>query len=406
MAYSHLIKWSEFLLYDDHSIGIMKKITYIINVDWYFKLHWLNRAKAAKDQGYDITIMTHFTSAKIRSYFQGLGFRCVELPLSRSGINPFSELRTIVKLYKYLKVQQPHLIHCITVKPSIYGGLISNVLKLPSIKSITGLGAVFSSQSPLFRILRPLITGLYYVVGQSNTGAFIFENNSDRNVFKAAGIGRKQPLVHIAGAGVDTSHFCGLSQPLVNVGIDKPMVVLFAARLLKDKGLDTLISAVSTLRKKGLTIELWVAGLFDLESKNSYTESDIQSLAEKGEIKWLGAVSGSEMPSILNSVDIVALPTRYGEGIPRILIEAGATGRVVVASNVTGCNEFISDKVNGRLLNPLIVDDWSECLIDVAEDPLSYQHYAKCLERDVKAQYSDNVVISKFLDLYDSHCRK
>ncbi|KII81186.1 glycosyltransferase family 4 protein [Vibrio renipiscarius] len=384
----------------------MNRIVYVANVDWYFKLHWLNRALAAKSSGYEVILVTSFTSIENRNYLEGLGLKCIQLSFSRSGINPLFELNTLLKTYKTLKALKPNLIHCITVKPSIYGGLISNVLKLPSIKSITGLGAVFSSQSPLFRLLRPLITSLYYAVGQSNAGAFIFENNSDRNVFKNAGIGRKQPLVHIAGAGVDTSHFCGLSLPLVGVGSDRPMVVLFAARLLKDKGLDTLISAVSTLRKRGLTIELWVAGLFDLASKNSYTESDIQSLAAKGEIKWLGAVSGSEMPSILNSVDVVALPTRYGEGIPRILIEAGATARVVVASDVAGCNEFISDKVNGRLLNPSIIDDWSQCFIDIVEDPLSYQDYAKCLESDVKAQYSDKVVISKFLDLYDLHCRK
>ncbi|MEZ9981766.1 glycosyltransferase family 4 protein [Vibrio cyclitrophicus] len=384
----------------------MARIAYVVNVDWYFKLHWLNRALAAKANGYDIVVITHFTSAETRDYFEEIGFTCIELSFSRSGVNPFFELSTLLKLYNCLKGLKPNLVHCITVKPSVYGGLISNRLKLPSIKSITGLGAVFSSKSLTFRLLKPVVIGLYYLVGNSKQGAFIFENKSDLNIFRNARIGRNQQLVHIAGAGVDTSHFYEVSTPLNSLGSEQPLVVLFAARLLKDKGLDTLISAIEQVKSKGINVELWVAGLFDLDSKNAYTKCEIKRLANDGVIKWLGAVASKEMPSILNSVDIVALPTRYGEGIPRILIEAGATARVVLASNVSGCNELISDKVNGRLLEPLSVEEWSECIVDVVSRPLTYQYYAKSLLNEVTSQYSDEVVIGRFLALYDSHCSK
>lgn len=386
-------------------MGIMKKLTYIINVDWYFKLHWVNRALAAKKSGYDITIITHFTSTDIRGYFEELGFNCIELSFSRSGVNPFLELVSLFKLYKHLKDLQPNLVHCITVKPSIYGGLVSNLLRLSSLKSITGLGAVFSSESLLFRLLRPMVTSFYYMVGNSDKGAFIFENNSDRTIFERAQIGRKQPLIHIAGAGVDVSHFYEKSVALDCLERGKPLIVLFAARLLKDKGLDTLMSALDSVKRQGIDVELWVAGLFDLDSKNSYTEKEIQTLSDDGKIKWLGSIAGKEMPSVLNSVDIVALPTRYGEGIPRILIEAGATARVVLTSNVSGCNEFISDKINGRLLDPSAVEEWSQCIMDIVSNPSSYQSYAGCLADEVKTRYSDEVVIRRFLELYDTHCR-
>ncbi|GEM80860.1 glycosyltransferase family 4 protein [Vibrio superstes] len=383
----------------------MKKIIYVINVDWYFKLHWLNRAVAAQRNGYRITVATHFTSVKNQEYFESLGFTCLDVDFSRSGLNPFHEIRTVFTLYRLLKRHEPDLVHCITIKPSIYGGLVSGLLKVPSIKSITGLGAVFSSNSYRFRVLRPLIIGLYYLVGQANKGAFIFENKQDLNIFKRSEIGRNQALIHIGGAGVDTSRFYPTSKPLDNLRTNKKLSVLFAARLLKDKGLDTLISAVKRLQDSDIVVELWVAGLFDLSSRNAYSYEEVEQLSNEGTIKWLGSVNGDAMASVLNKVDVVALPTRYGEGIPRILIEGGATGRIVIASNVSGCNELLTDGVNGRLLSPMDAEEWRACICDIISDPCTYQHYANKLLHEVRTVYSDNMVISKFLHIYKQYSK-
>jgi glycosyltransferase involved in cell wall biosynthesis len=378
----------------------MSKLFYLVNVDWYFKLHWLDRAMAAQAGGYEVAVACHFSSKNIQADFESYGFTCIALPLSRTGLNLFKELYTIRHVYQALREIKPDLVHAITIKPNLYGGLCANALGIPCVKSVTGLGAVFSSKKLVFRCLQPFVKMFYRFVGRSGDGAFVFENGSDQKLFNDFGVSRSQALLHIPGAGIDLVKFHSSAAKLDHSSIK----VLFASRLLRDKGLDTLISAVELIQSRlkaeqhGPTIELLVAGIFDHEGKDAYTEGEIELLANKGRITWLGR--RDDMPELIASADIVALPTRYGEGIPRILIEAGAIGRPVITSNVAGCDELIESRHCGVLVPPGNVNALASELMTLIKDADLRLRYAKNLRLKIEEQYSNEVVIASFLSLY------
>jgi len=375
----------------------MKKIYYLINVDWYFKLHWLDRAIAAQDEGNEIVVACYFTSLSIKKELENLGFHCITLPLGRSSLNVFKEVKTIYYVYRSLQVIRPDVIHTITIKPNLYGGLCASILKIPSVKSITGLGAVFSSNRVLFKVLQPLIKLFYFSVGRFGRGAFVFENKSDLRLFEGLNVGDAQALIHIPGAGVDLNKYRLRSLPDAN-----KIKILFAARLLREKGLDSLVSALELLRQRltdGSVVELHVAGIFDFDAKDAYSKEEIHTLERQGQIVWLG--NQTDMPKLLSSIDIVALPTRYGEGIPRILIEAGAVGRPVITSNVSGCNELINTGYNGVLVSPGDVEQLALELMRLIKDKQLRAYYALNLRKSIEDKYSNDMVITSFLTLYN-----
>jgi glycosyltransferase involved in cell wall biosynthesis len=290
---------------------------------------------------------------------------------------------------------RPDIVHAITIKPNIYAGMCANKLGIPSIKSVTGLGAVYTSRKLIFRLLKPLIECLYKFVGCSGRGVFIFENSSDYSVFQNYHLSSAQELQHIPGAGVDLDAF--RFHPKAEVG--REVSVLFAARLLKDKGLGALVGAVEIVNQSSLIpVKLLVAGIFDHDALDAYTEQEIESLATAGKIQWLGKCD--DMPQLLERVDIVALPTCYGEGIPRVLIEAGAVGRVVVCSNVPGCNEFVEHRHNGLLVPPHNTNALSSALLELINSSGDREKFSRNLRKKVELEYSNGAVISSFLATY------
>ncbi len=371
------------------------KLAYVINVDWYFKLHWLNRAKASMAQGYRVYLIAAFVTPGIKTEMERLGFGCIHIQLSRSGVNPVQEIKSAFQIYKTLKQLRPDIVHSITVKPNIYAGIAANQLGITSIKSITGLGAVFSIQKIYFKFIRKLIIFLYKLAAKGNQGAFVFENTGDQAEFEKSGLKKKQRLIHIPGAGIDTNRF-----PFTSKSPSDRLSILFAARLLKNKGLDTLIQAVEKAKTKGCPCDLLVAGIFDPDAKAAYSKAEIKSLAVAGKIQWLGQVD--DMPSLIQQVDVVALPTRYGEGVPRILIEAGAVGRLVITTNVPGCSQLIRNNVTGILVKPSDAEAICMALCNIIKHPDIYKKMPENLYSEILNRYTDRVVISHFLKLYKS----
>ncbi len=374
------------------------RLAYVINVDWYFRLHWLNRAKAALTSGYQVYIITAFVTPGVKREFEIHGFDCIHIRLSRTGINPVQEIKSAIQLYRILKQIQPDIVHSITVKPNIYAGIAANLLRVPSIKSIPGLGVTFSNHGIFYRLIRKLILVLYKPAGAGNHGAFVFENMADKTVFYKNGLGRKQEMIHIPGAGIDASLFRFAPKPFPD-----RLKILFAARLLKEKGLDTLVSAVEAANTRGCPCDLLVAGIFDPAAKAAYSQREIHALASSGKIQWLGQVN--DMPALLDQVDIVALPTRYGEGIPRILIEAGAVGRLVITTAIPGCSQLLKNNINGILVQPNDADGICKVLCNIMKHPHRYEKMSATFYKEILNRYTDKDIIPQFLGLYSRFCR-
>ncbi|MEF1220719.1 glycosyltransferase, partial [Photobacterium damselae] len=186
------------------------------------------------------------------------------------------------------------IIHAVTIKPNIYVGLINRLVKKRVIYAITGTGIVFSSKKIKFKLLKLAITRLYRLISNNNS-RFIFENNQDYQLFDSLGILKNNGYV-VYGAGVDLTVF-HYSKPIYSNSI------LFAARLLREKGLNDLISAINILKERNFICQIKVAGIFDDDSNSAIPIEEIKQHEESGDIIWLGQVS--DMVTVIHSCDLV-----------------------------------------------------------------------------------------------------
>ena len=178
------------------------------------------------------------------------------------------------------------------------------------------------------------------------------------------------------------------------------MQLLFAARLLKGKGLYELVEAVSRLRKKGIKVSLNVAGIIDDDSKETISVEVLENWHQQNKIKWLGQVNQG-MAEVIAQNDVIVLPTRYGEGLPRILIEANACHRPVITTDIGGCRDFVIDGENG-----LIVETCDHQALELAIIRLTDRMYSLQLgengRKRVEEFYTDNHVIACHQKIYRS----
>lgn len=371
-----------------------KVILYVVNADWYFKLHWFNRARANITNGYKVVVISKFDTPGLLDEMKKNGIECHHVNMSRSGVNPFLELLTLYTIFTLARTINPDIIHSITVKPNIYSGIVGRLIKRPVVKSVTGLGVIFSNDSHFFKSIRPLVTMLYKIAGSSRHGAFVFENNHDLEFFKKHNITDSQSLYFVEGAGVDPNRFHFRE----NAFCSEKIRILFAARLLKDKGLDTLITALDELYQERQDFILHIAGIYDVDARNAYSPEEIEQIVQREYVHWLGR--RTDMENVISDSDLVVLPTRYGEGIPRILIEAAFCGVPVLTTNVQGCNEFIDDKVNGYLVNPGDALELKSTLNNIFNNRTEALCYAEKLYEKVRYDYSDDAIVKKFSDIY------
>jgi glycosyltransferase involved in cell wall biosynthesis len=379
--------------YDRTGWRLSGRLLYIVNVDWYFSLHWLARACAARDAGYEVHVATCCTDTKNFERWKNLGLTAHHIPFDKISTNPFKETVCLCKLKRLIRSLSPTLVHCVTIKPNIYGGLLGILFGIPSIKSVTGLGAVFSNPGFRFLILRKLVLLGYRLIDRLGKGTFIFENDEDRRFFKDQAVAVRQPTELIRGAGVclDTFPF---RKPTAKNGT----TILFAGRLLKDKGLEMLVDAVTRARQRGISLDLEVAGILDGNAVNAISQEILDAWHRRGLVRWLGEIR--DMPELIARSDVVALPTRYGEGVPRILLEAAATGRALIASDVAGCRDVVIDGVTGLLVPPDDVLALTTAIIELAGNPVKRKKMGDAGYAMVRQRFSESLVVAETLNVY------
>lgn len=373
----------------------MKKNTlvFVINVDWYFHLHWLNRAKSAMARGYQVKLITNFSNDQIKEKLENSGIECFSWGLSRFSANPISGIFSIYSLNSILKKIRPNLIHAITIKPNVYISILSNFLKIPYVLSVTGTGIIFSSNHLREKIIRWIVVKLYQLKNNKVINNVIFENHFDKQRFVESGICNRETARVILGAGVDLNKYKYSREKL-----SSSIKILFASRLLKNKGLFYLIEACRQLRSDGKNFELHVAGLIDENSPNAIRAEQIAEWVDEGIIYWFG--TSDKIPDLIAKSHIVVLPTYYGEGVPRILIEASACGRPIVATDIPGCREILHDQKNGLLIPVHDSIHLAGALATLMTNKKMRTDMGKAGRKIVEQSFSDTKVIDETLGIY------
>ncbi|QGX90483.1 glycosyltransferase family 1 protein [Tatumella sp. TA1] len=333
----------------------MKKICYFINSDWYFDLHWLERAYAAQNEGYQIHVMTHFEDNTFLNKFTNLGFICHPIHLKERSLNPFEFLFSMLDASIKLGRISPSLIHAITIKPIIIGGLFTRFKSKPFIANIVGLGRVFDCSGVIYYLIKKMVIAIYRELFKNPKSKIVFEHENDKDTLERFMTFKSNQANVVDGAGVDTNLFVYQEEK----NIIKP-TVFFAGRMLKNKGLNTLVEIKKELKEKNIHFELVVAGIEIPDDPQAIPSSTLRGWHEKGDIVWLGI--RQDIAQLITSASIVALPTIYPEGVPRILIEACAIGRPCIAYNSGGCSSIIDDGVTGYLIAKNNRDDFRDKL--------------------------------------------
>jgi glycosyltransferase involved in cell wall biosynthesis len=318
------------------------RVVYLVTEDWVFVSHRMSLARAARDAGYEVTVATRV--ADHGAAIENEGFTLVPLEWARRSRNPFAEFAALMRLVGLYRRLRPTVVHHVAVKPALVGSLAAWMAGVPRvINAITGLGFVFSSTSPRARLLRPFVHVGFRTLLRRPGSVIIVQNPDDGEVLVSeCGIERERIRL-IRGSGVDLARFQAVPE-----SESRPLIATLASRMIWDKGIGDLVEAARLLKRDGVNVRVVLAGKPDPDNPASIPESQLRAWHDEGVVSWRGYVS--DMPALWAETHIAVLPSFYGEGVPKCLIEAAACGRPIVAADGPGLREIVRDGENGVLV--------------------------------------------------------
>ena len=301
-------------------------------------------ALEALRQGYEVHIATALTD-KI-SVLQGHGLVVHPLSLDRSDAGLWSAWALFRQIHRICKDIKPDVVHLVTIKSVLFGGLAARVSRVPAVVSaVSGLGFVFVAKGAKATIRRWLVGTLYRLALGHHNLKVIFQNPDDLACLaRVAHLAEKKATI-IRGSGTDLTQYCEMPFPT------GAPIVLIAARLLVDKGIREFVQSAHILRQRGLSSQdarFVIVGKPDLANPASLHPDELLQWAEEGVVEVWG--HRTDMPQVMEAAHVVVLPSYYGEGLPKVLIEAAACGRAVVTTDHPGCRDAIEPNRTGLLV--------------------------------------------------------
>lgn len=372
----------------------------ICNDGDYFLRHRLFVVSRLVSMGNDVTVLAG--GDPIRAD-QVIGWHYQHVAVERFAFAPHRDFALMLRSAKAIFDLKPEAVHLITLKPAVFSGIASVVARVFSgyprtiLITLPGLGRIFTSPKEEYTIAAAATLSALRLIAKSSAAQFSFETQHDRDFFESRRIVNPKNSTVIEGTGVDTSQF----HPSTPGVLHTKKKILFAGRLLKSKGLDVFLAAAREISRRD-DVEFLVAGMSDHNDPDSLFSKD---LAQLSYVRFLGMIE--DMPNLLRHCDVVCLPTRYGEGIPRILIEAAATGLASIASSHPGCRAIVVDGETGQILQGR---SDAELVRDLSAAVLRYLDAPQLLDRHKQAAYeyfrlrdfSHDAVAKRFCELLNA----
>ncbi len=374
----------------------MKKLFIVVNVDWFFLSHRLPVALAAKNAGWDVTIVTADTG-KLKD-IEATGLKTINLPMSRSGMNLKEELGTLIFLIKLYKRENPDVVHHVGMKTILWGSLAAKFSKVKGVvNAVSGLGGFFAedNKSLLSKVMPKVLTFSHH----RKDLLVIFQNHEDESMYVKKGIIKTSQSRFIKGSGVDLNMFC--YTPETNKG---KVNIILTARMIVEKGVFLLTEAAEKLRKQYEgKAAFWLVGGLD-DHPGAITKEQLDNICDGEYIQWLGY--RTDVKELLQQSHIVAFPSFYMEGLPKSLIEACSIGRPIITTNSIGCKDTVDDGVNGFLIPPKNIDELVQKLRFLIDNPEMRKKMGKASRVKAEKEFSLDVVIEKHLSIYNELIKK
>uniref|UniRef100_UPI004047E778 glycosyltransferase family 4 protein n=1 Tax=Polynucleobacter sp. TaxID=2029855 RepID=UPI004047E778 len=360
------------------------KLIFVVSEDYYFFMHWLPLAVAAKDKGFDVSVVTRCRAH--HKAIEEVGIKVFSFEMDRRGLNPFILFFEVMALARILRSERPDLLHLLALRPLIVGGLAARLACVRRVLfSLTGMGYLFTGSGPVWaRLIIERILSLLLARGLT-----IVQNSDDLRQLVSLDIPPTRIRLIPGATGIDTARF----RP--QVPRDGALVVMMAARLLWDKGVGEFVRAANLLKHSNARFVL--VGSIDSGNPESISNQDIDQWVNKGFIEWWG--HSDEMPSVLAQADIVCLPS-YREGLPVVLLEAMACAKPCIATDVPGCREAVLHEFNGLLVPPRDDKALSLAITRLLERPDIRMRMGLNGRERIMKEFSQAHVIRSTLELY------
>lgn len=340
--------------------------------------------------------------------FERSGIPFVRYRMKRT-VSPLADFRTLCQLRRILSGIRPTIVHAFDTKPGIYAIWAAEAAGVPiRIRTITGRGSVYVSQSLPNRVVG-LALGWMHRLAARTADVTAFYNQEDLNFAIARRLVPRDKAVLVPGSGIDLDEFLSrVPSPAVRGELRQKLaaagepVVMMISRLLREKGVLEYLQAARIVRRQLPSTRFYLVGGIEPAGRATLSEEEIRSFA--ADVVWLGR--REDVPALLSLADLVVLPTYYGEGIPRVILEAGACRRAVVATRVPGCTDVIHSGRNGWLVRPRDPQDLAGAIFTLVTDEALRQRLGDNLYADVSTKFTLDQIFALWVSIYQGCLEK
>lgn len=320
-----------------------------------------------------------------------MGARFQMTPMARAATNPLGDLRTFLHYLGLLRRERPDVVVAYTQKPIIYGGLAAQFSRRTRFFAVmSGLGYVFSVEADHRRVLRSIVSRLYRIGVRKAACIFVF-NGDDRRVMLENGIINSEQCVRqVAGSGIDVRHFIECPFP------DGPMTFLMMGRLMRDKGVGEYVAAARLVRERWPESRFLLLTRPETENPTGYSTADLEVWRREGLIEFIPETR--DVRPHIAAAHVFVLPSFYREGLPRTILEALASGRPVITTDMAGCREPIRHGENGLLVPPRDAPALAAAMTVFLERPEQVAVMGRAARAVAVEQYDVDMVNATLLD--------
>ena len=375
-----------------------RKILFICTEDWFFRSHFLPLSDATSSvTGYETAVVCGVGQA--RAELEQRGLKIIPVEFSRSSNSLFPTLKLTWHLIKTLRRENPDIIHMISLKPIMLGGLVSRVVPWAAcVYHLTGLGFLGVSESKKHHWLRKILIFLITFYLKRRRSWLVVENPDDLDALRQLGKVPKERTSIFGGAGVDPEKF-----PLLPEPGNKIPIAGYVGRMVWSKGVDVLISAMDRLAEDNASVNLDLYGIPDEGNPNAVSRAELELWNQRDDTIWHGL--SNDVREVWAKADFAVMPSRGGEGLPRSLLEAASCAKALIVTDVPGCRHFVRDGVEGYIVPPGDAQALASAMKKLANDPGLRKRMGKAARERVIEGFSESHVRAKVLDVYNTLLR-
>jgi len=361
------------------------RILLVGNDPEYFLMHRLAFAQALSEEGVDLHVAIPFGTEDAR--FKSFDFPLHRIALSRGSRNPLDEIGAMRDILRVLRRVAPTIVHHVTIKPIMYGGIAARLLRTPVVvNSVTGLGYVFSSGNSDAKMMRNVVVPVLRIGCNRAAVTMLFENADDLKVYREDfGISREATCLVVPSSGIEVDSFAQHAHR------EGSVTVMFLGRMLYDKGVREFADAARAVKARRPEIRFVLVGGSD-PNPESISEEILGQWQAEGILEHWGW--RSDVPAVLQNADILCLPS-YREGLSRALLEGGASGLALITTDVPGCRDAIIPGRSGLLVPVRDPVALANAILDLAQSAVRRATMGAQARADVRARFSVSTVVAQ-----------